>query len=138
MRAQGAAARAVQIFVQASPFKPGYYGNSAVGVIAGGADHTPRLMAVVRVLLERIYRPGIAYKRAGVVLMDIVSAGNRADDLFRERQNDAREARLMKAVDRLDGRVLWASEMAAPDAVGKQSWRSMKFTTRWQDVLAVV
>ena len=137
LRAQGAAARAVQVFVQASPFKPGYYGNSAVGVIPGGAEYTPRLMAVVRGLLERIYRPGIAYKRAGVVLMDLVSAGNREDDLFTDCQNDAREARLMKAVDRLDGRVLWAAEMAAPDAVGKQSWRSVKFTTRWQDVLRV-
>ncbi len=137
MRAQGSAARSVQVFVQSSPFKPEYYGNAAVGQIPSGDDYTPRLMGMVRRLLDRIYRPGVAYKRAGVVLMDLFKAGSGGADLFNSQGHNEREARLMEVVDRLGGDVVWAPEMNAWGSVGKQERRTPKFTTRWEDVLKV-
>ena len=137
MRAQGSAARGVQVFIQASPFKPGYYGNSAIGQIPDGDDYTPRLMKMVSLLLDRIYRPGVAYKRAGIVLMDLVKAGTGGEDLFKAQGHNQREARLMDVIDRLNGDVVWAPEMNAWGSVGKQERRTPRFTTRWQDVLKV-
>lgn len=137
MRAQGSAARAVQIFVQSSPFKPDYYGNSAVAVIPGGECYTPRLFGLVRGLLERIYRPGVSYKKAGVILLDLVTSGVDDADLFGTRAGHAREDRLMEVVDGLNGAVVWAPEMNAWPSVGRQERRSPKFTTRWPELLKV-
>jgi DNA polymerase V len=135
MRGQGSAARVLQVFVQSSPFKPEYYGNSAVGEVPYGEGYTPRLMSMTRSLLERIFRPGIAYKRAGVILTDFVKADVEAADFFQERNYSEREARLMQVVDNMAGEVFWAPEMTARGSVGRQEKRTPKFTTRWQEIL---
>lgn len=137
MRAQGTVAKVLQVFIQSSPFKPGYYSPSAIGEVPSGSDYTPRLMALARRLLERIYRPGIAYKRAGVILMDLVKPDAEGADLFKEQGRSEREARLMAVVDRLDGAVVWAPAMNVWGGVGKQERRTPRYTTRWQDILKV-
>ncbi|NTV29573.1 MAG: Y-family DNA polymerase [Candidatus Omnitrophica bacterium] len=137
MRAQGSAARVIQVFVQSSPFRSDYYSNSAVGKVPYGEGYTPRLMAMTRGLLGRIFRPGVAYKRAGVILMDLVRADIEVSDLFAGRRYNEREARLMAVVDRLEGDVCWGPELLAWGTVGRQEKRTPKFTTRWQEVLRV-
>jgi DNA polymerase V len=137
MRSKGSAARVIQVFVQSSPFKPDYYSNSAVGEVPDGEGYTPRLMALTRRLLKRIYRPGVAYKRAGVILTDFVRANGGAADLFKERGREEKEARLMDVVDRMQGQVSWGSELTAWGIVGRQQKRTAKFTTSWPEVLKV-
>jgi DNA polymerase V len=137
MRSQGSVARVVQVFIQSNPFKVNYYSNSAISEIPYGEGYTPRLMGMTRSLLERIYRPSIAYKRAGVVLMDFVKESVDVADLFEGRRYDEREARLMGVVDGLGGDVVWGPELTAWGSVGRQERRTPKFTTRWQEVLRV-
>ena len=139
MRAQGSTARMIQVFVQSSPFRPDYYSHAAVGKIPYGDGYTPRLVAMARGLLERIYRNGIAYKRAGVVLMDLSTSGGEAPDLFQGSCYSAKDARLMDVVDRLQGDVFWAPEMIADatSSVCHQQRGTPRFTTRWQDILRV-
>jgi hypothetical protein len=52
-------------------------------------------------LLNRIYRPGFHYQKCGVMLMDLSPAAYHRRDLF-DARDQARQARLMHALDRLN------------------------------------
>jgi hypothetical protein len=53
--------------------------------------------------LNKLYRPGFRYKKAGVILLDLVPAGRVQGSLF-DAPDDARSIARMKALDALNAR----------------------------------
>ena len=64
-------------------------------------DDAPDLIHAAVPLLERMYRPGFHYQTCGVMLMDLSPAAYHRRDLF-DTRDQARQARLMDALDRLN------------------------------------
>ena len=54
-----------------------YYANSGCQPLAAPTAYTPELHAVALRILRVLYRPGHAYQRIGVLLLDLVAAGAR-------------------------------------------------------------
>jgi DNA polymerase V len=89
---------------------------------------------------EALYREGTAYKKAGIILLGLVSENLRQLHLWDYRDRE-RYAELMDAIDRLN------SELGAgtlfPAVVGSPSWlarcerRSPRYTTRWDELPVV-
>ena len=99
--------------------------------------------------LRRIYRPGYAFIKAGVMLLDLHSAKLRQGELDlepKEAQDCTRE-RLMGVLDELNqryGRGTLKLASAGVEALGERaSWamrqerRSPAYTTCWDDMLVV-
>jgi len=131
----------MQVFVSTSPFKPNYYANSAASRLDPASGYTPDLMGHVRCFLDQIYRPGLAYKRAGVVLSAFVSEKNCVEELFQSGEKIERKQRLMDTVDQLnakvsEGAVYFAREGTAQVGSPKQASRSDRATTRWGELLS--
>ncbi len=137
LRGQGSAAGGMQVFVETSPFKPDYYANAVFGDMCPPTSFTPALMGMARRLLARICRPGLSYKRAGVVLMGFVRADAEGAGLYEAPAQQEKQGRLMEAVDRLDGDVFWAREQLSDGLHLKQARRSGRFTSRWSELLQV-
>lgn len=91
--------------------------------------------------LGHIYRPGFAYKKAGVVLMEIGPAGREQRDLFAQLP-DPRRAAAMATMDRINrefgrGTLRLGSEDLQRGWAMRQEKRSPRWTTSWEELPTV-
>jgi DNA polymerase V len=134
----------VLVFIRTSPFRRDLqYSRSMVTPLRRpSADTTCIAMAALQGL-NHIFRPGLNYAKAGVMLLDLQPDTQQQAELDLE-EGDAEEdrSRLMTAMDTLNqrfgkGTVLTAS--AGLDGVRrewsmKQLRRTPAYTTRWDDL----
>lgn len=90
--------------------------------------------------LERIFKPGFAYKKAGVIVMDFTPELNTQLSLFRN--SDPRHRPLMKAMDQLNTlygqqKVRLASQDLQRLWKMKQEKLSPRYTTRLSDIITI-
>lgn len=141
LRCQGSVAGMVQVFIRTSPFRDNapQYSKTLTIPLPTPSDDTLRLTQAALWGLRRIYRPGFEYQKAGIMLMDLVPAGIRQQDLFSTaRNNDA----LMKVVDRINrawgrGTIRSAAEGTAKTWSMKRERMSSRWTTRWDELPVV-
>jgi len=69
--------------------------------LAVPTDYTPDLIDAATIIHEKIYRPGHAYQKCGVMLTDLVPASSTRHDLFDHRDLQ-KQSRLMKAMDAIN------------------------------------
>ena len=120
LRAQRLKASAVNVFIHTSPFDTSgqHYANSATAGLDRPTRDSGILVTCAVQGLERIYKDGFAYQRAGVLLPDLAGGDAEQGLLFAETPGDtARSNRLMDAMDRINraqgrGAVHYAGEGA--------------------------
>jgi DNA polymerase V len=118
------------------------YSQSATVRLPYPTDYTPDLIRAGVQLLERIYRPGFHYQKCGVMLMDLSPAAYHPQDLF-DTRDQARQARLMDALDRLNAdygaRTVHLGSLGGsrPAWARRQQFCSPRYTTQWQELPVV-
>ena len=105
LRLQGLYCRGLSVFVEMSiGVRGGCAATSAVYSFPVATADTLELRGGVTSLLQKLYRSGIAYKKAGVVLMDLTSQMDIQPDFFDQLKNDRqRRMSLMAKMDKLNG-----------------------------------
>ena len=104
LRAEGSVAGHIDVFIRTSRFNsnaPSYQGYEGADLPMPLAD-TSALTKVAFELLQKIYRSGFDYKKAGVILADISAATSQTADLFAQADSSRKQA-LMRALDDLSG-----------------------------------
>ncbi|MEP0338858.1 MAG: Y-family DNA polymerase [Alphaproteobacteria bacterium] len=142
LRQGGLVAGAINIFIRGNPFRPDlpqYTNSITVGLPPPTSDTGDIVCATLRGL-DRIYRPGIPYKKAGVLLLDLCNARQVPADLFST--PDPRRASLMRAMDDLNAKhgagTLCYGEIPQPRTwYMRQQHRSRRYTTHWNELLGV-
>jgi DNA polymerase V len=91
--------------------------------------------------LAAIWRPGFSYKKAGVVFLDLVRAGEVTGALFDAPDTPAKQ-RLMHTLDGLNGR--YGLDTVTYVASGRRrAWKlrsdqlSQRYTTSWDELFRV-
>ncbi|MDR0770590.1 MAG: Y-family DNA polymerase [Burkholderiales bacterium] len=142
LREQHSTASSVGVFIYSNRFredKPQYSGWDIKQLPVPSCDTFALARAAYR-LLDRIFRPGIEYKKAGVVLSDL-SDDIPQPDLF-SAGDSCRSLSLMKALDQINDRYGRRSIRSAAEMVGHQ-WHMRRdklspcYTTKWTDLRAV-
>ncbi len=143
LRKQNSICGHISVWIRTNGFKPEdpQYSNSISCSLPETTAYTPLLIKYALHLLKKIYRKGYKYKKAGVVLMDIVPAENSQYNLFTKIDHNRNEY-LMKAFDKIN--LFWGSETIRSGASGyKRNW-SMKranltprYTTSWNEILKI-
>lgn len=140
LRVQGAYVCALQVFIQTGQFNENErrYANSATVPLLIPSSDTRDLVAAALAGLERIYRPGFRYLKAGVVLMDLVVPGLAQTDLFAPAPREGSD-RLMAVMDRVNsefGRgTLRPGRVPITPAWGmKREMKSPGYTSNWSDL----
>jgi len=132
----------VQVYLTTNRFREGepQYANSKTITLPIHTSSTLDLIHYADEVLRQLYRPGYAYKKVGVVLMDLVSAGHVQAHLFLIPPK-GQEA-LMGAMDQINRR--WGRDTLHSAAAGflrpwknKQERRSPSYTTSWQELPVV-
>ncbi len=142
LRAQKSAAGLVSVFVMTNRHKASpQYSNSATLKLAIPSDATDTILAAALRGLRRIYRPGYAFKKAGVMLMDLSPVAAATPMLFAELQAP-QSSPLDETLDAVNRR--FGSQALRYAAVGFQHpWsmrrehRSPQYTTQWSDLPVV-
>ena len=142
LRGQKLCAQALCVFIHTSPFDPGqaWYANSSTETFSNPVCDTGILIHSAVRGLKRIFRPGLAYQKAGVMLLDLVPGDLGQELLFDAGSGDPdRPQRLMEVLDRINQRhgrhaIRYAGEALSGSWHMRQLRRSPAYTTRWQDL----
>ncbi len=132
--------RHISVFIKTSPFaiKEPYYGNVATEKLLTPTQDTRDIIAAATMALERIWRDGHRYAKAGVMLNDFTGSGVSQLQLFDERPPRPHSAELMRVLDGINnsglGKVWFAGRGIAPSWQMKRDMLSPAYTTRWRDI----
>ena len=105
LREQGQVARAVDVYIRTSPFRPvAQYSASTVVPLGRPTSDTLLLTQAALDGLGKIFQPNYAYQKAGIILIDLSSAAVNSAQLtfFDDPEKLERRAGLMKTLDRLN------------------------------------
>jgi DNA polymerase V len=147
LRAQQGVAAAIAVESRTAAFHsdaqtPPYAASRVVPLTSPTAD-TRALVAAARAGLKRLYKPELAYRKAGVILLDLSRAAPRQPDLFATPAADARSQALMATLDQINqrfgrGSLTLANARPAPRWRRREQWRSPRYTTRLDELPVAV
>jgi DNA polymerase V len=142
LRKDGLAAGVITVFIETNRFKDDrpYIGSTTLQ-LAPMTDATPEILSVAMRGLELIFRPGRKYKKAGVMMGELVPADTLTRRLWGEEEHERMRA-LMKVVDQLNAKFgrdvirwgLFSSQGTWKTRFGR---RSPRYTTRWAEILGI-
>lgn len=142
LRRQGSACSGVEVFITTNSFREDHeqYAQSVILRLPIPSAYIPDIITAAEQGLEKIYRKGFLYKKAGIVLLDIVEEDSAQLNLFY--QIDPKRKALMEAVDSLNSRygrhiVNVMPKRRESDWMMKREKLSPAYTTRWSDLPVV-
>jgi len=145
LRGQGSVASCVSVFVGSNPFREdlAQYWNGGSARLPVASCDTLEIAKAAMDILESVYKPGIRYKRSGVVLSEITPAAYIQQDLFDPvRRRDERRT-LSMTIDSMNRRYgLKSVRLAVEDGEAdhwksKSEHRSPNYLTDIDEILTV-
>lgn len=140
LRAQKCVAGHLMVFLSTNRFKEGpQYNNSISTTLFPPTAYTADMIKIGLELLDELYLPGFEYKKAGVMLADIIREEDVPLSFIEQNYLDDRRKHLMQAVDRLNKRhgrdtVYYASSGIQNDWEMRRARLSPSYTTNWKDL----
>ena len=128
-------------FIQTNRFIPGEFYSNAANLRIEPTQDSLALIESALPGAKRIYRPGLKYWKAGVLLNDLSDARTAPRHLFPARDPE-KSARLMQALDRINGR--YGRGALRPAVTGiERAWTakadrlSQRYTTELAEIMQV-
>ena len=145
LRAQHAGAKSVTVFMYSNRFREDLpqYGNTATHTFLTPTSDTLEITQVALTLAEQIYRPGILYKKSGVIVGDIVDTSTVQMSMFDPITNRKERSALMKVIDNLNHRYGLKTIKLMAEGEELQPWkvkaehRSQNYLTDINELLTV-
>jgi len=140
LRAQGSLCNRIRVAIRTGMFNPeeAKFAKGIVCELPYPSDDTRLIIRAALQGLEAIFRPGHAYAKAEIMLLDLRQQGEFTDDLFAEFQPAAAK-KVMRVLDEINGR--WGRGTLRPARVPvapgwgmKQELKSPSYTTRWEQI----
>ena len=143
LRIEDKKAGCLQVYLNTNQFRERepQYANSLTVTLPSPTASTLELIRHATEALRQLYRPGFAYQKVGVVLVDLVASSQQVQQhLFRVPHQE--QAELMAALDRINRR--WGRDTLQSASAGfkrpwknKQTRKSPAYTTSWQELPVV-
>lgn len=140
VRAENSLASGVQVFVMTNRFREdqAQYSNARALALDEPTDDPIRVIRRAKELLRSIYRPGYSYKKAGVILLDLIPAGSRQSLLFEEFGDD-RTRGFVDTVEEVAARYgpsggFWAAQGMDHSWRMRRERRTPRYTTNWSEI----
>ena len=140
IRSEGSLASGLQVFIMTNRFREDQpqYSNSRTLALDEPTDDPIRIVQNSKLLLRDIFRSGYAYKKAGVILLDLIPSAIRQTLLFEEHDNPRRKD-FVNAVEEAASQYGGGGAFWGGQGIGKQwrmrrEMRSPRYTTSWADL----
>jgi DNA polymerase V len=140
LRRQHSLCNSVEVFLQSNRFKEDdeQYSKSVLIKLPFPTSSSIEIVKFTVEGFQSIFKKGIGYKRAGVVLMDFVPDNEYQQSLFFK--SNPKHAPLMKAIDKINSKFGTKVRLAAQDKKThkmKQEKLSPCYTTKLKDIIQV-
>lgn len=141
LRKQKTVAKAVYVFVQTDRFEEDVYKSSKIVSLSFYTSDTAEIIGYCRQALDSIYLPNLEYKRAGVVLIDIIPEEYVLRDFFDSKDRN-KQQRLNQTLDEINKKNGHATVKLAVEGNGysenvRQEHLSKRFTTNLNDLIEI-
>lgn len=144
LREQSSAAVSISVFIHTNAFRQDMeqYFNSAHRQLPEATSDTMTLTAIATQALRAVFRKGYSYKKAGIIVHEVVNQSAVQPSLFTDPNERRRRSRLMNVLDSINSscvghdRVHLAAYQPV-DALVKSERRSPMYTTRFQDIISI-
>ncbi len=142
LRAQNAYASGIMVFIRTNRFSKidAQYSNSISLHFIKETDNTTLILKTAILGLSQIFKKGYEYKKAGIMLLDLISH-QKQSDLFIE-DSEVNNTPLMEVMDNINAKYGKQTIQFALCGVQKY-WHSRKgsvtpaYTTQWSDIIRV-
>ena len=141
LRKQSSYCTSLLVFLRSDPFKKDIqYSNSLVVDLPYSTNSSLIISKQAVFALRKIFKPGIDYKKAGVIILDLRPKENRQLNLFES--NITRHDKLMKAIDNINYKygghqIKLGNQDLSRVWKMKQQKLSPKFTTLLNEIIKV-
>lgn len=144
LRNSGQATSCIAVFARTSRHNRNYYHENASYHFETQTNYTPDILKASLLCLEKIYRPGVLFKKAGIFATDLVVDQPVRRTLFHKLTEDEEQKQktLMQTIDNINRR--YGQETIHVARYGfKQNWRmktehrSPRYTTVWNEILKI-
>jgi DNA polymerase V len=144
LRRQQSAAGQITVFLHTNNFRAQdkqYYGTLTIPLKTATSD-TAELIKYAQLAFARVFRPGFNYKKAGVIVGEIVPADQIQQSLFDQVQDREKNRKLSAAMDAINGAMGRDKVRFAAAGFGRQ-WKlrqekkSPCYTTNINEILTV-
>lgn len=132
----------ISTFIKTSPFSRDepYYSKIASEHLCIPTRDTRDIIAAAGRALDKIWKDGHRYAKAGIILNDLTPTGVTQLQLFDEAKPHANSDALMKVLDTINnsgkGKVWFAGRGIAPAWTMRRDMLSPAYTTRWNEIPA--
>ena len=142
MRGEGSIAFGIQVFLTTNRFREDLpqYRNARSFAFEQPTDDPVHVVAVAKRLLRDIYRPGFAYKKTGVLLLDLMPGYERQAVLFENEAGGRKRKRLVEAMEGVVDDYGATGAFLAAQGI-RRNWsmrrnrRTPRYTTCWEDLI---
>jgi len=142
LRERNMAAVSMSVFIHTNAFRKDLeqYYNSSHRQLNEATSDTMALTTMAVECLKSVYRRGYSYKKAGVIINEIVNENVVRKSLFTDAGDRSRRSRLMHALDRINSTAHDTVHVAAylpVEKIARVEHRSRLFTTSFDDIIIV-
>ena len=146
LRRQNGEAGGIYVYVRTNPNNDSpQYARGIGGNFTQPTANSFELVAMAGRLLKEIFRDGFAYQKAGVMLLEMRTAGETSgavqEGLFpADNKADARNVKLMAALDQINRQHGRGTLTIGAQGLDDRNWklrsnhRSPRYTTRWDEL----
>ncbi len=143
LRYQHSACGALQVSIRTGKHNPHdpYYAQSRIIRFPVATADSRKLIAAACEGVEKIFKPGLRYAKAGVMLLDIASCEQVQSELFDSADSNA-SLQLMRIVDQINHHygkhtLFFGSEGTHKSWAMKRNLITQAFTTNWSEIPVV-
>jgi DNA polymerase V len=140
LRDQQLLARGLQVFLHTGFHDDNPYSNALTLPLPVPSDDSRRIIRLAKWMMNKLFRPGYPYQKAGILLLDLTSARTPTqNDLFVTMPDNPRLMRTIDTINRHMGRdqLFFAAQgMQRPWGM-RSEHRSPRYTTCWQELVRV-
>ncbi|MCL4361558.1 Y-family DNA polymerase [Candidatus Dependentiae bacterium] len=143
LRQQKSIAGSINVFVVTTRYHdPQRYYDATFIELPIATSYTPDLIKAVHSCIKKLFRPGLIYKKTGIILTDIVDENCRQLNLYEPLPDTTTQSHLMKIIDSANNKlgknkVTFAAAGIEQEWKMKQLKKSACFTTNWHEIKIV-
>ena len=141
LRRQRSVVAMVYVFIQTNPFKKKdrQYNSGRLIPLTNPTDDTRILIRAALAGLRSIYKPGFSYKKAGVLLDDLLPFNQPQKSLFDDKEAQTHSELLMQAIDEINdtmgsGTIKFLGEGLEKQWRAKAEKKTRCYTTRIDEI----
>ena len=136
LRKQNSVVKTIVVFIQTSRFIDDAYSNTITIALPHATNDTRTIISAAKQGVSRLYRPGLAYAKAGIGLVEIDDATSVQLNFFSQYQS-TKSLKLMEVVDKLNcqqKQVFFASSGINPFCRMRRQLKSPSYTTDIEEI----